>query len=306
MTDSAADNQALEQRARFLKAHLDVWFTEQAFISLKKMLSEDNIDMRAVEDNDVIHAFRAFLEDQKNERKLPKGKEFYRARFVKPPYRSKGYSFAVRRRDGFLEHTTISGYDEVNSKEPSLGRSSSQRASIKYASYLYLAEDKYTACSEIKTVQRSVISLARFQALKELRVIDFYNWDKNEGSFTQGMNETKYSILMRLIAFAFSVPVIDEKEYYFTQYIADIIRKYGFDGIIYRSFYSSKQNYVIFNCAPNAIMFVESELLIHYSQKNHFIAVNDLSDVTIEEDELSEKDKLNMKQELLNSFESKH
>ena len=306
MNGSVNDNTALEHRAPTLKAYLNVWFTEQSFNKLKKLLSENNTEMRVIESNSVIRAFRAYLENQKNERIIPAEKAFYRARFVKPPYRTKGDSFVVRNPDGLLEHTAISGFDEGNSKEPSIGRSASQRASQQYASYLYLAEDKYTACSEIKTVQRSVISLARFQTLKDLRVVDFYSWDKNTGSYTEDMKETKYSVLIGLIAFAFSVPVIDEKEYYFTQYIADMIRKYGFDGIVYKSFYSSKQNYVIFNCAPNAIKFLDSELIIHYSQRNHFISVNDLADITIEDDELTEDTKRIIKQSLVSDFKHGH
>lgn len=300
---SINNDQPLEYRAQALKAKLDIWFTEQSFEELKRLLLSENFNTRAVESNRIVCALRSFLEDQRNEHLLPKGKVFYRARFVKPPYRGKGDSFIVHNSDTILEHTTISGYDEENSKEPSLGHSSSQRASMKNASYLYLAEDSYTACSEIKTPQRSVISVARFEALKDLRVIDFFDWKQNAGSFTEESNEMKYRIITGLIAFAFSVPIIDEKEYYVTQYIADLIRKYGVDGIVYTSFYSNKQNYVMFNCAPNAIKFIDSELVIHYSQKSRFFRINDLSDLEYEEDPLIDKTKRDIKSDLLSEFQ---
>ena len=108
-----------------------------------------------------------------------------------------------------------------------------------------------------------------------------------------------YDKLFSLIAFAFSMPNNNEDNYYLTQYIADLVRKYGYDGIVYRSFFSDKRNYVIFNCAPNYIRFIDSEIVVNYSQINTFVTFNNLKTVTVESREPDDEAKRGMKRNLL-------
>ena len=71
------------------------------------------------------------------------------------------------------------GFDAFDSKEPPLGIPMSARNNIDGVSYLYLTEDEYTACSEIRPSPNSCISLASFELMRDINVIDFTNSQKS-------------------------------------------------------------------------------------------------------------------------------
>ena len=74
-----------------------------------------------------------------------------------------------------------------------------------------------------------------------------------------------------IIAHHFSVPISDTQEYRLTQFISDEIRKYGVDGICYKSHFTNDENYVIFNCSMDTIKFNNSKILQLHSQQLNFI-----------------------------------
>ena len=75
-----------------------------------------------------------------------------------------------------------------------------------------------------------------------------------------------------------------------SQYISDFIRKYGYDGICYRSSMTFNKNYTIFNCGENNIEFVESELIVNYGMTFDLHKVNDASKVLPKESKILTED----------------
>ncbi len=277
-------------------------YTVNQFNEFAELLN--NREMDQIDQHEIGRAISACLGDRKAASTISAGTILFRARRIDNLINDldiKG--FCVSDEQGATDKMSVSGYNEVNSKEPPVGFSISGRANPAYSSYLYAAEDMYTACSEIKTIQRSLISVARFQTQRNLNMIDFYSVRQTKEKYDAGNGVIMYDKLVLLIAFAFSMPNNNEDNYYLTQYIADLVRKYGYDGIVYRSFFSDKRNYVIFNCAPNYVRFLDSEIVVNYSQINTFVAFNNLETVTVESREPDDEAKQEMKQRLLRELQ---
>ena len=171
----------------------------------------------------------------------------------------------------------FSGFDEYESKEAPLGVSPVGRNNTKGMPYLYVAEDEYTACSEIQPDIHSLISLASFETLVPLRIIDFREEKTLDELPTMISDQaSKYSMtqLFTKIMFQFSMPVTDSAEYKASQLLADYIRKAGFDGIRYMSFRSGGANLTIFNSHKSKIRFVESKLVMVSALEYHLTDLN--------------------------------
>lgn len=163
------------------------------------------------------------------------------------------------------------GFDEQGSMEPPLGKGGAGRNNIAGMSYLYLAEDKATACAEIKVIPKDAVSLAEICTKNELRV--YYIPD---GMYTTaGKDGQDLGAIMSEICRLFYRPVSNSKEYKATQVISDYIRKMGFDGLSYRSYYTGKRNYTIFNSHPGFFEFVDSRIVIAQGSVQYFWDEND-------------------------------
>ena len=163
-----------------------------------------------------------------------------------------------------FDNEVLRGYDWYHSKEPAVGLSCEGRANSRYSSYFYCANDGPTAASEIKANIGEYISLALFVIKRRLKLVKLESHDLFEA-------RTKEECFYNLIAKSFSVPVSDSNEYQLTQFISDEMRKHGVDGICYKSHFTNKYNYVIFNCSMDTIEFVNSKVLQLYSQQLNFI-----------------------------------
>lgn len=156
---------------------------------------------------------------------------------------------------------TTSGYNMANSVEAPLGIPFEGRNNLSGVSYLHVAEDQVTACTEIKSSLRSLISLAEFIVCKDLKIIDF----SKDVAFNRELSK-KYDISLGAffgsLMFSFCKP--DPKIYQFTQIVSDYLRKSGIDGIAYKSFYTCKTNYTIFNSHKSNIKFQNSRIISHH------------------------------------------
>ena len=192
---------------------------------------------------------------------LPKGTHLYRARVISnEELNSQESTLSAEKKDNNYH---FGGFDYYGSKEPPLGKSPGQRNNYSGASYLYLAEDKYSACVETKPPFKHLISVAEFETKKDLRLFDFADDRKFIEPFLIVDNiYVHIPTLITNLMSQFSVPVQDEKSYYPSQYVSDYIRKYGFDGVKYRSWSSTGFCYTIFNCCENNIGFVSSEIVL--------------------------------------------
>jgi hypothetical protein len=166
------------------------------------------------------------------------------------------------------------GYNEINSVECPLGRSDSGRNNIAGMSYLYLAENPETACAEIKTNLQSFISLGEFCVKQRLRILNL----SSDKTFTNPISEEDgilWGMFITLIMCLFTRPVLCNNDYSTTQIISDYFRKMGYDGISYKSGYTFKDNYTIFNSHKSKIEFVKSKVLYHYYSQNDFWDFNE-------------------------------
>ena len=204
-------------------------------INLKKIIET------ALEQNDTPPAIEL----------APSETPYYRARIIKDLFccKDKGLKF---------DSTEISsGYNKFESKEPALGIPGHGRNNYSGISYLYLADNKYTACAEMRPQPYSFISIASFRIMKRLNIIDFSK------SYSIVDKDTNFSVdyLMYMVSTLFSRRVNNDQEYYATQYISDLIRKYGVDGICYNSAVSKGKNLTIFNCNEKNVSFISSEVV---------------------------------------------
>lgn len=160
-----------------------------------------------------------------------------------------------------------SGYNDINSREAPLGISDEGRNNIKGMSYLYLADTPETACAEIKSSIRSLVSVAKFKTKHEMKIVDF----SRDVSFVKQVpfdHDISYGEFFTELMSSFTYP--DKREYKVTEIISDYIRRYGVDGIAYRSFYTEKTNYTIFNSYKNGIEFCKSKILFHACDNEYF------------------------------------
>lgn len=226
-------------------------------------------------------------EDSSFRRTIEPGNVLYRARIIKPkdypnPKTKNGVSVAFKNGKG---ETT--GFNEMNSIESPLGISGEGRNNTKGMSYLYVAEDIETACAEMKSSTRELISLASFKVISPLSIIDFTQDVVFEK--THKGNDLSIGTLFSLLMSEFSVPKTSE-DYLITQVISDYLRKTGIDGIAYRSFKTDKANYTIFNSHKNKIRFVGSKIILHYATTEVFWDFNEQSSLKAESDCPSEYD----------------
>ena len=226
------------------------------FGEFKKDLKDKNY--KKVYSSEVFEAISELYKDD-NVIYLKKGTKVLRARVVRDS------NDIYQEKNGIhFEDEVLRGYDWYNSKEPAVGLSTEGRANSRYSSYFYCANDGPTAASEIKPNIGDYISLASFTINRKLKLIELKERDWFDG-------KTKKECYYDIIANQFSVPVSDSSEYYLTQFISDELRKQGIDGLCYKSHFTHKNNYVIFNCSMDTISFTNSKIIQLHSQQLNFI-----------------------------------
>lgn len=127
------------------------------------------------------------------------------------------------------------------------------RANHKGIPCLYLATERETALAEARPWIGSVISVARFGIMRDLKVINCTN-HKGSGSniiyFEEPPSKEREERVWRDIDMAFAEPVNrsdDVADYAPTQIIAEYFKSKGFDGIAYRSSMGGGHNIALFD-----------------------------------------------------------
>ena len=175
----------------------------------------------------------------------------------------------------YLDNVKFTGYNEYNSKEAPLTVPANGRNNISGASYLYLAKDEYTACAEIRPDDKSLVSVAKFKVKRPLSTLDLSD-DDTVPEFEELRKEYGISPgeLLTQIMYQFSYPISNSEDYYASQYIADYIRKSGYDGLAYRSSCTNGINYTLFHSGKEYIEFVYSKIV---NVVNHSYNIVDLN-----------------------------
>ncbi|MCG9578212.1 RES family NAD+ phosphorylase [Vibrio tubiashii] len=146
-------------------------------------------------------------------------------------------------------------YSESRMK-PLSNSASEGRANPKGIPCLYLASTKETAMSEVRPWLGSIVSVARFSSLRELRIIDFskHHGDGTRFYIQEPSDAEKTEAVWRDMDNAFSEPVTHsdtKSDYAPTQVIAELIKSLNYDGIAFKSSLSEGYNFALFdlNCA---------------------------------------------------------
>lgn len=239
----------------------------------------NNLDNKKLENTTVIKVLNCYFEHPIY-KIVNKGKVLFRARRVKYPddwnTEKCGISMINTNDPADLQFT---GYDEFNSKEPPLNKLHiNGRNNIKGMSYLYLADNEYTACSETNPRPSDCLSVASFRANKRLKLFDLtvlsdksYLGMVDELEHTYNMDLT---LLLQYLTLLFYAPVDSDGEYYSSQLISDYVRKAGYDGIRYKSAKANGYNITLFNSHKTYISFLESKLVLVESCKYSYIDFN--------------------------------
>lgn len=207
---------------------------------------------------------------------LDESTKFYRARIAYDKYINKSNGFE-------LKNNKYCGFNDVNSREAPFGVDIPAGINnIAGVSYLYLANNIGTACAEVKPNFFDIISVAEFENKKKLNIIDF----SQDVTFLleEDLNDNvRLALLFTYIMKSYTAPASSDEQYMVSQFISDYIRKAGYDGISYKSFYSNDGiNYTIFNSHHLYFEFLGSTLMVYQIQKQQFLDFNENSLISVE------------------------
>ncbi|MCP1289760.1 RES family NAD+ phosphorylase [Chromobacterium sp. S0633] len=130
------------------------------------------------------------------------------------------------------------------------------RANSRGIPVLYLAERVDTAISELRPWRGADISVAVFEIVRDLRLIDLrIQGPETHGNLWVDLNgnspseDVKNKMTLRSVSDAFSMPVNRSDnaiDYVPTQIITEMLKNEGFDGVVFRSQFGGA-NVVLFN-----------------------------------------------------------
>ncbi len=189
---------------------------------------------------------------EKNISVLEKGTKLYRARLTELT-------------DMNIQDDILTGFDEKGSMSPDAMLATAQRASPEKISYLYVAQDEYTALSETRPGLLSFISLAETETIEDLNIFDLW--------IDIATIDTVTDFTQFVMNFS---AVIAEKnkgiDYLPMQYIAEYIKNKGADGIRYASFQSQGgKNFVIFK--KEKVRFLQSKIMYNQNVTYTFLDI---------------------------------
>lgn len=144
---------------------------------------------------------------------------------------------------------------------PLVDRAKEGRVNSKGIPCLYLATQKQTAVQEVRPWLGSLISVARFNIVQDLKLIDcsknifklngpgFHCLFSNNRPRKLSQDEIE-KYVWSWIDWSFSKPIVlldDIASYIPTQILAELFKNTGYDGIIYNSLFAEGQNVALFN-----------------------------------------------------------
>lgn len=179
--------------------------------------------------------------------KIPIGTSFFRARI----------GFDRIEDDNSLEPNPIRRYLPFTNADlgaPPPPIASAGRLNRQGVSYLYVGSSPETAISEIRPHPGHLVSLGQFKTVRDLMVLDFSKPTFLDFPLSDvGLEKFE---LTSSIDRDLSRPITPERRaaYISAQFIADLIRQCGFDGVLYRSSVSEGTNLCVFD--PRTFVFV--------------------------------------------------
>ena len=258
----------------------------------------DNKDNKCIEETLIFKALKLISESGEFDTVLSEKRVYYRSRGIDLTQKDQiiGHGISV-----YGKEMKTSGFDKYGSKEPPIGIASNARNNVHGMGYLYLSEDEYTACAEIKPTSDMFISLAKFEIAKPLTVIDLLT-NKRIEQTEKFHNEYKIypAFLITEVMNLFTVNKSDEV-YATTQFISDYFRKCGYGGIRYKSALTGKGNLTIFNSDERFIHFISSKIV--YCSRPMYSLINLDDSKEIQQSDKEGPDILKLKEDLRYTLE---
>ncbi len=156
---------------------------------------------------------------------IEKDVSFFRARIGEP---------------GILDLFTL---DDMGAPPP--GKAGSGRINPEGISYLYLADSPATAIAEVRPWKRARISVATLKTVRPLKIVSLLAGDSLGNEVTEKdiekvevQREVKRmmnGIILKALYFAFPAHHNDKHAYLASQYIAELFKESGVDGLEYSS-----------------------------------------------------------------------
>ena len=152
------------------------------------------------------------------------------------------------------------GFSAADSGMPPADLSPAGRSNPENISYLYLAEDPLTCVYEVRPTIGQHVSIATFRLTKDIVVYDLV-------SNSEGKDNLHNPLLFNYIEKRFSTPNAGDTLHYLpTQFLSEVIKEMGFDGIRYRS--SLKQDGV------NVVLFSDQNCKVINSEVVDVMGIN--------------------------------
>jgi len=133
---------------------------------------------------------------------------------------------------------------EIGAPPPALARAG--RINREGVSYLYLARSADTAAAEVRPHPGHLVSVVPFTAVRRLQLINF---SCDIARFCSSETDLNLFHLLHSIDRQLKTPVVPEarQRYSVTQLVADVIRRQGYDGLMYGSSVGAGENICLFD-----------------------------------------------------------
>ena len=146
--------------------------------------------------------------------------------------------------------------------KPLVDRATEGRVNPKGIPCLYLAQSSRVALGEVRPWIGSIVSMASFRTLRELRVIDCSRGEPSLAVFRDRLTpEEQKRAVWGDIDSALSEPVErsdDKADYVATQAIAEVFKAQGYDGVVYKSAFGTEhKNVALFDLNAAEVISVE-------------------------------------------------
>lgn len=211
--------------------------------------------------------------------KLRKGK-YYRARVIdtKDIVESKGFRFND-------SGNICTGFNEEESGRAPESFVRAGRINKEWESIWYLASDAYTAMAEVRPGVREQISVAEYRVNGNY-VVNILNFANDRILMKEGFDKTgtaleKYEIneIFVLMQKILTLPAYNERTYFISNIVADMLKNAGVSGVKYKSFYGKGYNLAIWDTDKKIIEYCGSKVYLNYCSNQAFVNIEDGSTI---------------------------
>lgn len=170
---------------------------------------------------------------------------------------------------------------------PPVGTTSAGRLNRPGVSYLYLASDRNTAVAEVRPHPGEFVSLGAFKLKKNLTIADL-SQHQLTNLFRSNKELEKLEIIINMeTAFATAAPPSNRQLYSLTQFLSEVLRGLGFEGVKFRSTVGNGDNLVIFDpdvaeWIPNSSSVVEINRVVYEHETRKLFDPEDTYDIDFE------------------------